>query len=743
MNRLWIRVYDLPLGLLDPEWAVKTLDLVGLVETLDYDGDGLLEEPEFRGQVMVDLSKPLIPGCFVPGNSLLFGFILGAFTLEWKPLRLKGWRCIMIHFVGLFILIWWKEPPDNESSGGDNPDSDSDNEPNNPDSDSDSSRPGDNPNNLPNGYVHEAEHYDDNDDNIDPDFIPINGVYQNWYMTQTLAAAAIFPLSGDTASRQSSDSFTTCETDPTTPDSYHNLLSTKKTELLGLRKHGLLRLMWSNEAPLEDSFLSESSISSSEVPSNFSSDISVASEFYVPIDTEATPQSILPAHSTDMGLHMKRSRQGPFTRCRSYDQLPYFGYPGMINATRKRKVTDCWVSSTLKFQILDVLASSFGNGTCLNATTISASVSPATSVLFGLAAGPSQLPSLLSCSSPSFVKGLDALGTSGGLVVFAYGSEDISCVFCSSNVILCNGRRYSGRDSYGLHGLLHADALLSTGCIWKVENGKSILAGSSNWVNDTTPGFHSGIPLAAAMDWTVNFFIHPQTLTWDIDKVKQCFQAEDASTILAMENPALKKDDFQFWGRTTSGNYTLQPKWKLFLWKLFHNGLAIKSELHRRGIPIQEVSCDQCSTQLEDFNHLFRDCTIARTAWRGGALGIRLELHGHLSLSDWIQDYIRLFISQDGIFSPINSTFVDFAKAQFGSFPKSTDVVVQLYDTRFDAHLKIKRRDEKLIQCFIKNEIVAVIIDYYDIQIDEGAIVSYEHGNPIVFDVTLQLSADF
>ena len=44
----------------------------------------------------------------------------------------------------------------------------------------------------------------------------------------------------------------------------------------------------------------------------------------------------------------------------------------------------------------------------------------------------------------------------------------------------------------------------------------------------------------------------------------------------------------------------------------------------------------------------------------------------------------------------------DFAKAHFGLFPKSTDVVVQLYDTWFDAQLKIKRHDEKLIQMFHK-----------------------------------------
>uniref|UniRef100_A0A803LH63 Uncharacterized protein n=1 Tax=Chenopodium quinoa TaxID=63459 RepID=A0A803LH63_CHEQI len=119
-------------------------------------------------------------------------------------------------------------------------------------------------------------------------------------------------------------------------------------------------------------------------------------------------------------------------------------------------------------------------------------------------------------------------------------------------------RRYSGRQSYGLRGLLHADALLSTGCNWKVGNGNSILAGSSNWVNGKSPTFHPGVLLDTAKDWTVNLFIHPQTLTWDVDKVHQYFMPADASTILAMEFPALQKEDFRFWASTLSGNYTVK-----------------------------------------------------------------------------------------------------------------------------------------------------------------------------------------
>ncbi|XP_021747111.1 uncharacterized protein LOC110712961 [Chenopodium quinoa] len=140
-------------------------------------------------------------------------------------------------------------------------------------------------------------------------------------------------------------------------------------------------------------------------------------------------------------------------------------------------------------------------------------------------------------------------------------------------------------------------------------------------------------------------------------------------------------------------------------------------------------------------------------ASRGGVCGRKPFVQGsretiaktHAWLNDmetyWEGMFFKFVFSKEYYDQGIINVPLGFAKAHFGLFPKSTDVVVQLYDTRFDAQLKINRRDEKLIQCLIKNGVDAAI-DYYEIQIDEGANISYFHGNPIVFDVTLQLSAD-
>lgn len=47
------------------------------------------------------------------------------------------------------------------------------------------------------------------------------------------------------------------------------------------------------------------------------------------------------------------------------------------------------------------------------------------------------------------------------------------------------------------------------------------------------------------------------------------------------------------------------PKWKLFIWKLLHNGIATKVNLERQGIQVSTL-CDVCSAREEDLQHLFR-----------------------------------------------------------------------------------------------------------------------------------------
>lgn len=62
----WIRVQDLPWRFLEADWTLRLLSHVGHVEAIDNYGAGLPLDPFLRARVLVDLSRPLVWGCFVP-----------------------------------------------------------------------------------------------------------------------------------------------------------------------------------------------------------------------------------------------------------------------------------------------------------------------------------------------------------------------------------------------------------------------------------------------------------------------------------------------------------------------------------------------------------------------------------------------------------------------------------------------------------------------------------------------------
>lgn len=66
MARIWVRIQDLPWAYLNSDWTMRILSHVGLVETIDHDKQGLLHQPFLRARIIFDITKPLIPGCFLP-----------------------------------------------------------------------------------------------------------------------------------------------------------------------------------------------------------------------------------------------------------------------------------------------------------------------------------------------------------------------------------------------------------------------------------------------------------------------------------------------------------------------------------------------------------------------------------------------------------------------------------------------------------------------------------------------------
>ena len=67
---------------------MRILNHVSLVESIDNNGPGLPQQPYLRAKIIVDLTRPLIPGCFLP---------IDGDRVSWVYFRYEG------------IFKFWKE----------------------------------------------------------------------------------------------------------------------------------------------------------------------------------------------------------------------------------------------------------------------------------------------------------------------------------------------------------------------------------------------------------------------------------------------------------------------------------------------------------------------------------------------------------------------------------------------------------------------------------------------------------
>ena len=58
----------------------------------------------------------------------------------------------------------------------------------------------------------------------------------------------------------------------------------------------------------------------------------------------------------------------------------------------------------------------------------------------------------------------------------------------------------------------------------------------------------------------------------------------------------------------------VMPKIKVFLWQLCHNSLPSRGTLFRRGLQL-DPTCPACLNDVEDTDHIFLHCPMARHIW--------------------------------------------------------------------------------------------------------------------------------
>ncbi|XP_048497938.1 uncharacterized protein LOC125496502 [Beta vulgaris subsp. vulgaris] len=186
--------------------------------------------------------------------------------------------------------------------------------------------------------------------------------------------------------------------------------------------------------------------------------------------------------------------------------------------------------------------------------------------------------------------------------------------------------------------------------------------------------------------------ILPNGHGWDYRKITTLFEPSTARIIKSIELPPdLQVRDFVYWQGTKSGEYTtkygynlllhqqqeicsmtspldtkffriiwrlnIMPKWKIFLWKLWHNGLATSSNLYERGISMMSA-CPICLDDQENTQHLFRLCPLATQAWRESHLVVDNIQTEHMSFRDWLHYWIVHFHTQSVILDSGIHTFI-------------------------------------------------------------------------------------
>ncbi|XP_021725640.1 uncharacterized protein LOC110692867 [Chenopodium quinoa] len=201
------------------------------------------------------------------------------------------------------------------------------------------------------------------------------------------------------------------------------------------------------------------------------------------------------------------------------------------------------------------------------------------------------------------------------------------------------------RPSWGGQGLLEGSLVLSKGLAWKVGSGENINILSDSWIPHVKIEFKEDIP-DNERPRVVAELLLAGSRTWNTSLIHQLFPPLVASSIIGLDIPREKIDDFVYWKYTKDGLFSTKstysclvsqhfnldldwstvacwkqlwgtpflPKWKMFAWRIMHNVLPMTALLALKGLPV-DPTCIFCRDDSESVIHLFRDFRLTHWPW--------------------------------------------------------------------------------------------------------------------------------
>nr|AAM18736.1 putative reverse transcriptase [Oryza sativa Japonica Group] len=218
----------------------------------------------------------------------------------------------------------------------------------------------------------------------------------------------------------------------------------------------------------------------------------------------------------------------------------------------------------------------------------------------------------------------------------------------------CFRPKQTSNVSYTWRSIQKGLRVLQNGMIWRVGDGSKINIWADPWI----PRGWSRKPMTprgANLVTKVEELIDPYTGTWDEDLLSQTFWEEDVAAIKSIP-VHVEMEDVLAWHFDARGCFTVKSAykvqremerrasrngcpgvsnwesgdddfwkklWKLgvpgkikhFLWRMCHNTLALRANLHHRGMDV-DTRCVMCGRYNEDAGHLFFKCKPVKKVWQ-------------------------------------------------------------------------------------------------------------------------------
>ncbi|KAJ3697193.1 hypothetical protein LUZ61_000898 [Rhynchospora tenuis] len=182
---------------------------------------------------------------------------------------------------------------------------------------------------------------------------------------------------------------------------------------------------------------------------------------------------------------------------------------------------------------------------------------------------------------------------------------------------------------------------------WKLGTGKTVFALSQPWFDNWD------VRVVTVCD-----LLDEQTAQWDMQELQRLFNQSQIQQIIQNQNkpePHARQKDLLIWKGSKDGRYSvkegyklitqaqlglqsgqlrmwsviskwkgIEPKVKLFLWRLIHRGLPMAVNMNVR-LPNFSPMCQRCHEENEYEMHCLFLCPNSRLVWFASALGLRAQ----------------------------------------------------------------------------------------------------------------------